>query len=73
MLAVITVWWYALEKDLSEEADVATYTKIFSSHLFKGNCSIAVCLSPGTFLADALTKRLQQILKHARNNALNDL
>jgi len=46
---------YALEKDLLE-ADVASYTKIFSSHLCKGNCSFAVFLSPGTFPADTLTK-----------------
>jgi len=26
---------YALEKDLLEEADVASYTKMFSSHLCK--------------------------------------
>ena len=64
---------YALEKDLSEEADVASYTKFFSNHLCKGNCSFAVFLSPGCFLADVLTKRLQQISKHARNNALNTL
>jgi len=64
---------YALEKDILEETDVLSYMKIFSSHLCKGNCSFAVFLSPGTFLADTLTKRLQLILKHAGNNALNDL
>jgi len=39
----------------------------------KSNCSFAVFLSTGTFLADMLTKQLQVILKHAGNNALNDL
>jgi len=62
----------ALEKDILE-ADVSSYAKIFSSHLCKGNCSFAVFLSPCTFLADMLSKRLQLILKHARNNTLKDL
>jgi len=38
---------YALEQDLSEEADVASHTKIFSNHL--------ICASKGTFLGDTLT------------------
>jgi len=39
----------------------------------KGNYSFTVFFFPATFLADMLTQRLQLILKHAGNNALNDL
>jgi len=64
---------YALEKDFLE-ADVTSYIKIFRAICAsKCNCSFAVFLSPGTFLGDTLTKQLQPILKHAGNNALNDL
>jgi len=65
----------ALEKELLQEADVASYINVFLQAICasKGNCSFAVFFSPGTFLADTLTKRRQLILKHAGNNVLNDL
>ena len=52
---------HALEKDLSE-ADMASYTKIFSSCLCKQR-QVLICSFPlaGAFLADTLTKRLQLI------------
>ena len=45
----------------------------FQAICAKAAAHFTVFLSPGTFLADTLTKRLQQIWKHARNNALYDL
>jgi len=63
----------ALEKYLLE-VDVASYTNIFSNHLCKQKQLLIHSFPfPSTFLADTLTKRLQLILKHAGNNAINDL
>jgi len=63
-------WKKIFQKKLMWQVILRLFQAICAS---KGNCSFAVFLSPGAFLADMLTKRLQLILQHARNNALNDL
>jgi len=66
---------YALEKDLSEEADVASYTKNFFKLFVQAKAITHLQISPlqALFQADKLTKLLQLIFKHAGNNAFNDL